>query len=308
MCAARALRVEVPERPPARAAARLRIYEGGHGEEVDPPDVIGRVRRALVALREPMSIEHLESHIPGAVAMLGFERVVFARLRGTGWWPVSTLPSTAGIAPVAVPAELDPSSDEYRVLVEQTPVVVGPAGVGRVLPAGWCRTYLVVPVMDRGAVVGLIHAGYHDPARMPSPLDREVLWMFSEALTPSVASARVSDAFRDLAVRMSRVVGEIGPAGAAADPAPLADVSAREREVLELMAAGQTNSQIARRLVITEGTAKSHVKRIMRKLNAANRAEAVAAWIRPADCARPPVPPHRPGAGLARSRPVTGRI
>ena len=45
----------------------------------------------------------------------------------------------------------------------------------------------------------------------------------------------------------------------------------REREVLELMVAGATNSTIAERLVITEGTVKSHVKHILRKLGAVNR-------------------------------------
>jgi len=45
------------------------------------------------------------------------------------------------------------------------------------------------------------------------------------------------------------------------------------------MAAGDTNGRIARRLVISEGTAKSHVKHILRKLGAANRAEAVSRWL-----------------------------
>jgi DNA-binding CsgD family transcriptional regulator len=61
----------------------------------------------------------------------------------------------------------------------------------------------------------------------------------------------------------------------------------REIEILQLMAAGHTNAQVARRLVITEGTVKSHVKRVLRKLGAANRAEAVARWMRAtADTAR----------------------
>jgi hypothetical protein len=46
------------------------------------------------------------------------------------------------------------------------------------------------------------------------------------------------------------------------------------------MGQGYTNAQIARRLVISEGTVKSHVKHILRKLDAANRAEAVAIWLR----------------------------
>jgi len=49
----------------------------------------------------------------------------------------------------------------------------------------------------------------------------------------------------------------------------------REREVLERMADGETNAEIAEHLVIAESTVKSHVKNILRKLSAANRTEAV---------------------------------
>jgi serine/threonine-protein kinase PknK len=47
---------------------------------------------------------------------------------------------------------------------------------------------------------------------------------------------------------------------------PLEDVSAREREVLALMAEGRTNAGIARRLWITEGTVEKHVHSIFLKL------------------------------------------
>ena len=54
----------------------------------------------------------------------------------------------------------------------------------------------------------------------------------------------------------------------------------RELEVLALMSRGATNSAIAGDLVISEGTVKSHVKHILRKLRAANRAEAVSRYLR----------------------------
>jgi DNA-binding CsgD family transcriptional regulator len=54
----------------------------------------------------------------------------------------------------------------------------------------------------------------------------------------------------------------------------------RELEVLVLLAAGATNSQIADKLFITEGTAKSHVGRILRKLGAGNRVEAASMFLR----------------------------
>lgn len=229
--------------------------------------------------------------MPAAVAMLGFERVVYARLCGADWRPVAARSDTDAVdVSAATPVTVRPALAEYPVLVEQAPVVVGPGCEHRLLPVEWCRSYLVVPVLERGAVVGLIHAGYRDPARRLSALDREVLWVLSEALTPSFASARAGDALRDLMGRMTRFAGELGQFGCTFVGAPPVaappDVSGREREVLELMAAGQTNGQIARRLVITEGTVKSHVKRIMRKLDAANRAEAVAAWMRPSAGAR----------------------
>jgi DNA-binding NarL/FixJ family response regulator len=57
---------------------------------------------------------------------------------------------------------------------------------------------------------------------------------------------------------------------------PLAEFTSREQEVFTLMAAGATNNDIAESLVITEGTVKSHVKHILRKLGATNRSQAIA--------------------------------
>lgn len=53
-------------------------------------------------------------------------------------------------------------------------------------------------------------------------------------------------------------------------------LSLREREILSLIAQGATNEEIADKLVIAVGTVKTHVKHILRKLNAGNRTEAIA--------------------------------
>jgi DNA-binding NarL/FixJ family response regulator len=58
----------------------------------------------------------------------------------------------------------------------------------------------------------------------------------------------------------------------------LPDLTAREIDVLRGMAGGQTNAQIAVSLFVAEGTVKSHVKHILRKLGAANRTDAVARY------------------------------
>lgn len=59
------------------------------------------------------------------------------------------------------------------------------------------------------------------------------------------------------------------------NPDTLSDLTAREGEVLLLLEEGLTNREVARRLYISEGTVKSHVHQILRKLNVRNRKEAV---------------------------------
>jgi DNA-binding CsgD family transcriptional regulator len=53
-------------------------------------------------------------------------------------------------------------------------------------------------------------------------------------------------------------------------------LTAREREVLQLLAQGLATKQIARSLGVTERTVKFHVASIFAKLGATNRAQAVA--------------------------------
>ena len=71
------------------------------------------------------------------------------------------------------------------------------------------------------------------------------------------------------------------PASAASDVSPLAEpLTKREREVLQMLAGGLANKEIAARLSISDHTAKFHVASILGKLGAATRAEAVAIGIR----------------------------
>lgn len=56
-------------------------------------------------------------------------------------------------------------------------------------------------------------------------------------------------------------------------------VSSREREVLTLLAKGATTAEIAETLMISTNTVKTHISRIIKKLDASNRTEAVARAI-----------------------------
>ncbi len=63
-------------------------------------------------------------------------------------------------------------------------------------------------------------------------------------------------------------------------PAPGHDLTERERAVLALMVEGLNNTQIAKRLVVSPSTIKSHVSNILSKLGVASRTEAVALAVR----------------------------
>jgi len=75
---------------------------------------------------------------------------------------------------------------------------------------------------------------------------------------------------------LARGESYIDPRVASRVIAPRQRLTAREREVLRLVANGKSNKEIAAKLRITERTAKFHVTAILNKLGAENRAQAAA--------------------------------
>ncbi len=75
--------------------------------------------------------------------------------------------------------------------------------------------------------------------------------------------------------RLIQTFRERPEAAAPADASVLDDLTERELEVLVLVARGLTNGQIAEHLFLSEGTVKTHVKRIFAKLALHDRTQAV---------------------------------
>ena len=212
------------------------------------------------------------------------------------------------------PTHIDHMLIESEIMRRRAPVLVqdaqdDPRINAAIARASLSRSYVAAPIMPEGRIIGFLHADCYQSSRHVDEDDLAVLWMFAEAFgfafQRTALSERLREA-RDEVQRMARgiaaaaddlctahtVVGRSwSPEGTAAPPAPVAAslaantdihslLSRREVEVVALMAEGKSNGAIATRLVISEGTVKTHVKHILRKLKASNRAEAVFRYMR----------------------------
>ncbi len=175
---------------------------------------------------------------------------------------------------------------------------------------GW-RSYAAAPIVVGSQVIGVIHAD-RGPEHPLDVLDRDVLWEFSSALAHAYETASLRRALRREREQMRQFLEWLNArSGALTDapvtlagdeqtalippepldqPLPLAGrddrvvfeglLTRRELDVLRLLAEGRTNNAIADALVISSGTVKFHTGSILRKLHAANRAEAVSRYLR----------------------------
>jgi DNA-binding NarL/FixJ family response regulator len=165
--------------------------------------------------------------------------------------------------------------------------------------------YVSAPIVSEGRVVGFLHADRKYQSHVVDELDQAILSVFADGYACIFERATLRERLRaqlqqvrevmdttdqlldevfETEIEVGRVDQQISTsiaqaASAIAEPlVPVASVSLltpREVDVIELIAAGETNAGIASRLLISESTVKSHVKHILRKLGASHRAEAV---------------------------------
>ncbi|MFL6023181.1 MAG: response regulator [Marmoricola sp.] len=125
-----------------------------------------------------------------------------------------------------------------------------------------------------GAVVML--TSFSDRDRVTDALSAGAVGYLLKDSEPEAVLAAIRAAASGHAPIDPRVAGALLPSRT---PAPGAELSGREREVLDLVAQGLANKQIARRLGITERTVKVHLGSVFRRIGVADRTSA-ALWAR----------------------------
>jgi DNA-binding CsgD family transcriptional regulator len=246
----------------------------------------------------------------------GADRALLARIDAECWIPwrrfdTATPRTTTPALPDAHAQPVRTLAVESAVIMSRVPMWV--AGGPHAAQPGTVRNMLrgnpftIAPIVVNDDVIGLIYAT-EPPARWgPADvigclqtfvatvghlLERAVMFAHVEAqssyLHEALSAAELAITGFDTDVDLVQLVGrqQAGPTPAGAAPwtppryALDQDFTARERDVMALLAQGMDNTQIAKQLAVAASTVKSHLQNMLRKAGAANRAELIAQFYR----------------------------
>lgn len=269
-------------------------------------DELRRSMDRLRPIRDPAAL--VDAACTEAIRAVGARRAWLSRISDGVWspWKIALAgedpgltASWLGIEPIA----LEEMPVEGRIARRRRPgLIVLPRDAERVHPALRdiaTETHVLAPIAPDDTVIGILHLDRSGQDRAVDADDRDLAWAFCEGfgrIFERAVTHRRLDLQRSLVDRATaRQAGISSPtvqiteilpreAGTAiATPgrrgAPRGLLTARELEVADLMAGGLSNTQIGERLIVAPATVKSHVRSILRKLGAANRAQAIGLYL-----------------------------
>jgi DNA-binding CsgD family transcriptional regulator len=276
-----------------------------------------RVRQAVDSLAHLGPASEVVERCPqAAAAAVDLDRVVLSRI-DDGALVVERLYTTSadqnGIAEQlrSAPLRLSYPLLESELLRRREARLVAdidhsqPARYAFLQTLGW-REYIAAPIIVDAAAVGFLHGDRAAGRRPLAQLDADALEHFAAGFALVFERAVLRRRLRDQRREIRRIstwaearTGELSDGAIslsgdapeehdrrAAAPELLTEdglathLTAREIDVLRLMADGKTNDDIARLLFVSQGTVKFHVKNILRKMQASNRADASARYLR----------------------------
>lgn len=260
---------------------------------------LSAIRHAVDSLRGTSSRETIKAAMTLLCRDFGFSRVMVSTVREHDWLPRhlhgrgATSCSFHGFS-VGVPVRLEDAEAEAALIRGRHGVVVSrPTASAR-------QDYLAAPITVGGAVIGMLHADFPEAPGTTVMDQFDLLEAFAECLAVVYERAVLEEKVSQQRVEVDKLcatmdqlmtrpasggttVSDAGDSESvvppASEPAVLPELTPREREVMSYVATGATNRDIARCLDISEGTVKSHLKRIAEKFGTTNRAAALAMYL-----------------------------
>jgi DNA-binding CsgD family transcriptional regulator len=277
----------------------------------DECDSVTRLEAALGPLRRPMPTQELIRKAADAVTRLGFDRALVSSVHEGRWVPlwVSDPRDPAWAERILEAGRADQRTLGGRLAgselgVSRSGVLVRATQRDHSPHDNLARTsraasYVVVPLMAGAGIIGLLHADCYYQGREPDGSDRRLLRLFADVLAQIVLRSTTTDQLDLIESELGRL-SETLPSITRDAPHPIMlralpqanrgprnpisipsryRLTKRQVEVIDLVAQGHTNAVIGAKLYITQDTVKSHVKLLLRKFNAGNRAELVSRWL-----------------------------
>jgi LuxR family transcriptional regulator, regulator of acetate metabolism len=276
-----------------------------------------QMRQGLDRLRRVASSAALLDRVCAEVVeCCGFPRAMLTRVEGDWWLPWMAYFSDDRELEQRFVEWMNTQrfrADLGRNLLALRPVVVRDAvadarGFAPMIEFSKTPSYVAAPISPAGRLVGVLYGDPGPNGRPVDEIDRDILSAFADdfgliyarvALVERMRAQRerIDEAFGFAENMMSSLAnaeielartpegrlpanGDEPELAAAAPPKAVEELlTAREAEVLAMMVRGASNAVIAEQLIVKEGTVKSHVKHILRKLDAVNRAEAISKYL-----------------------------
>jgi DNA-binding CsgD family transcriptional regulator len=208
----------------------------------------------------------------------------------------------------AMPGKIGREEPETEMVRQRTPILVRDAQSKRrihreLITLADTRDYIAAPILAHGTVIAVLHADRHSQSVALDTFDRDLIGAFCEGVGLAFERALYQERFVALKRQFERQANDVDEflygttqwdissgdervpqsmpransiAYAYVSEGPLHGLTRRELEVLRHVGGGTSNQDIASRLGVSTGTVKTHMKNILRKLDATSRNEAAA--------------------------------
>lgn len=290
---------------------RLSVADDALVRATKRPRLLGEVLGLLESA--PSTVAELAKIAPQLPCRLGFDRAILSHVVDGVWisefvYVVDDPKWADEINRIGQehPQPLVPGLHETEIVRRREAMIV--TGVQqdsnvhrRIADASHSQSYVGAPIMSGNHVVGLLHGDCYVQGRDPDAEDCETLATYAKGLQIALTRAHLAEQLHGVGSVLRGMANDCHEGAATVNGLTtwpsrtsvstdftlatratkhalhsVRDVlTVREAQILELMAEGMSNGRIATQLVIAEGTVKQHVKRILRKMRAGNRVEAV---------------------------------